>query len=376
MNLTDYQIDPERGFLPTPDPLSQLPPPFAAWDALSAALPTLLLTGRLWTAVSQLPLLDTDQLNDEHELERAMMILSAVGGAYVWGGPEPNLCLPPGLAVPWWRVAERLDRPPITAHASLVLHNWRRLDSERPITPENLALNQPFLGGLDESWFFLLTVAIEAAGAPAIPALLAVQAGIKAAYPTTVIEHLQRVADRLAAMTALLARMPEQCDPYIFFHRVRPFVASWPEPGVVYTGVSEKAKLFAGGSAAQSSLLQAIDAGLGVAHEDEKTRPFLLEMRRYMPPAHRRFVADLAAGPALRPFVQAHQQSHPRLADIYNLCLHKLADFRKLHLEISVRYILHQAPDEAAAKGTGGTSFVPFLSQARKETKEAVIGKQ
>jgi indoleamine 2,3-dioxygenase len=141
----------------------------------------------------------------------------------------------------------------------------------------------------------------------------------------------------------------------------------------VYEGVSERPYIFAGGSAAQSSLLQAIDAALGVVHEDEKTRPFLLEMRRYMPPHHRRFVTDLAAGPTLRPFVQAHQQSHPTLTDSYNLCLQKLATFRKLHLEISVRYILHQAPDAAAAKGTGGTSFVPFLSQARKETKAAVI---
>ena len=376
MNLADYDIDPERGFLPKPDPLTELPPHFAAWDALSADLPVLLLTGRLRTAVAHLPLLDADQLTSEHQLNRAMMILSAVGSAYVWTGPEPALRLPPGLAIPWWLVAERLDRPPITAHASLVLHNWRRLDGDQPITPDNLALLQPFLGGLDESWFFLLTVAIEAAGAPAIPALLAVQEGVTAVCSTTIIENLQVVAQSLDEMITLLARMPEQCDPYIFFHRIRPFLASWPEPGVIYEGVSERPVLLAGGSAAQSSLLAALDAGMEVAHEDEKTGPFLLEMRRYMPPKHRRFIAALAIGPALRPFIQAHQHSHPALADVYNLCLHKLATFRKLHLEISVRYILHQAPDEAAARGTGGTNFVPFLSQARKETRATVISGQ
>ncbi len=375
MNLQDYAIDPECGFLPNPDPLTKLPSTFAAWDELSAQLPALLMTGQLRTVVSQLPILDSDQLATNHQLERAMMILSAVGGAYVWGGAEPAMRLPPGLAVPWWRIAERLDRPPITAHASLVLHNWRRLDKERPLTPDNLALLQPFLGGLDESWFFLLTVAIEATGAPIIPLLLAVQEAVTAEHTTTVTTHLQQVASILDDINTLLARMPEQCDPYIFFHRVRPFVASWPEPGVVYEGVSQQPQRFAGGSAAQSSLLQAIDAGLGVAHEDEKTRPFLLEMRRYMPPKHRQFVKDLGHRCTLRPFIQAQQQNQPALADSYNLCLQKLADFRKLHLEISVRYILHQAPDQAAAKGTGGTSFVPFLSQAGKETREAVISK-
>ena len=376
MNLIDYNVDPERGFLPNPDPLTSLPRKYAAWDELSSQLPALLMTGRLKTAVSQLPVLDTDQLTTNHQLERAMMILSAIGGAYVWGGAEPALRLPPGLAVPWWRIAERLDRPPITAHASLVLHNWQRLDATRPIAPDNLAINQQFLGGLDENWFFLLTVAIEAAGAPAIPALLDVQEAVTAVCPTTVTEKLQQIDTILAEVNALLARMPEQCDPYIFFHRVRPFVASWPEPGVVYEGISEEPMLFAGGSAAQSSLLQAIDAGLGVVHEDERTRPFLHEMRRYMPPKHRQFVEDLAQYSSLRSFIQPHQQSHPKLADSYNACLQKLADFRKLHLEISVRYILHQAPNEEAAIGTGGTSFVPFLSQARKETKEAVISKQ
>ena len=373
MQLIDYDIDPEQGFLPNPDPLTTLPSTFAAWDKLSIQLPALLMTGQLRTAVAQLPILDTDQLTTNHQLERAMMILSALGGAYVWGGAEPALRLPPGLAVPWWRIAQRLDRPPITAHASLVLHNWQRLDADRPITPDNLAINQPFLGGLDENWFFLLTVAIEAAGAPAIPALLDVQEAVTAVCPTTVTGKLQQIDTILAKINTLLARMPEQCDPYIFFHRVRPFVASWPEPGVVYEGISEEPMLFAGGSAAQSSLLQAIDAGLGVVHEDERTRPFLHEMRRYMPPKHRQFVEDLAQHSSLRPFILAHQQNHPTLAKSYNACLQKLADFRKLHLEISVRYILHQAPDQEAAKGTGGTSFVPFLSQARKETREAVI---
>ena len=97
-----------------------------------------------------------------------------------------------------------------------------------------------------------------------------------------------------------------------------------------------------------------------MAHEDERHGRFLLEMRRYMPPKHRQFVKDLGHRCTLRPFIQAQQQNQPALADSYNLCLQKLADFRKLHLEISVRYILHQAPDQAAAKGTGGTSLFHF----------------
>ena len=48
-------------------------------------------------------------------------------------------------------------------------------------------------------------------------------------------------------------------------------------------------------------------------------------------------------------------------------------NFRKKHIEITVRYILHQAPKDEEAKGTGGTSLVPFLSTARKETQEQLL---
>jgi indoleamine 2,3-dioxygenase len=373
MNLTDYEIDPERGFLPNPDPLTELPPYFAAWDGLAAQLPALLMAGQLRPLLAQLPVLDAAKLENTRQLNRAMMLLSALGNAYVWGGAEPALRLPAGIAVPWWHIAETLGRPPITAHASLVLNNWRRLDRERPIVIDNIASLQLFLGGVDERWFFLLTVAIEAAGAPAIGALVQSQTAVIHNDIPALIENLHIVATALQAMVALLERMPEQCDPYIFYHRVRPFVASWPEPGVVYEGVSPTPQLFAGGSAAQSALLQAIDAGLAVVHEREETRPVLQQMRLYMPIPHRQFVTVIEQGTGLRPFILARKQSHPVLADAYNDCLQQLSTFRQKHIEISVRYILHQAPDQEAAKGTGGTSFVPFLSEARKETKNQLI---
>jgi indoleamine 2,3-dioxygenase len=163
--------------------------------------------------------------------------------------------------------------------------------------------------------------------------------------------------------------MPEQCDPHIFFYRIRPFLSSWPRPGVIYEGVSEQPQLMAGGSAAQSSLLQALDAGLGVRH----TGRFLREMRGYMPPPHRRFVEVLENGRSLQAVVLENKESYPTLAAHFNTCIQLLDSFRQTHLEYSVRYISHQAADKASAIGTGGTDFVPLLSQARKDTRAAQI---
>lgn len=64
--------------------------------------------------------------------------------------------------------------PPLLTHTSLVLHNWHRLDPSGPIRTGNLACNCRFLGGLDETWFYIATVEIEARGGGVFGALLEV----------------------------------------------------------------------------------------------------------------------------------------------------------------------------------------------------------
>jgi indoleamine 2,3-dioxygenase len=266
-----------------------------------------------------------------------------------------------------------LGRPPVAAHASIVLHNWQRLDANGPIDLGNLGALQLFLGGMDEQWFYLVTVAIEAGGAPALPALVGAQQAVQSERVDDLAQHLTAIGCALASVTHTLLRMPERCDPYVFFQRVRPYLTGWPEPGIVYEGVSDAPQMCAGGSAAQSPLIQALDAGLGVRHLDGVTSPFLLDMRRYMSPLHRRFIEALEAGPSVRQFVLDRSPTHPALRDLYNDCVRGLEDFRQRHIEIAVRYITRQAAKGEEAKGTGGTNFGVFLGRARKETSEHEI---
>jgi indoleamine 2,3-dioxygenase len=115
--------------------------------------------------------------------------------------------------------------------------------------------------------------------------------------------------------------------------------------------------------------LQALDAGLGVRHAS----PFLREMRTYMPPPHRRFIEALESNLPLRHFVLENKGSYPALPTHYNTCVQLLDSFRQTHLEYSVRYISHQAADPQSAKGTGGSAFVPLLTEARKETRATLL---
>lgn len=393
--LTTFHVDPIRGFLPPQDPVTQLSTYYAPWEAAIAHLPALLITGKASATLKRLPPLSVERLETDGQVERAMLLLSMFASVYVWEGNTPKLTLPHNLAQPLWAVAAKLDRPPILSYTSLVLHNWRRfgdtgfsdpipdrfaaVDSQtgNGLTLEKLALQHCFWGGIDEQWFYLISVAIEAAGAAALPALLTAQHAVANNRTDHLVASLQRIHAALINAYAILLRLPEKCHPYIFYHRIRQFIGGWPEEGVIYEGVSTTPQSYVGSSAAQSPLLQAIDAGLDIAHTDEKSA-YLHKVRPYMQRGHRRFIQALATGPSVRDYVMTKAVEQPTLCDSYNACVDTLARFRKKHLEIAVQYIAQQAPrqTEKAALGTGGTPFVPFLSQVRKETQDHFITKE
>ena len=90
--------------------------------------------------------------------------------------------------------------------------------------------------------------------------------------------------------------MPEKCDPYIYYHRVRPYIFGWknnpdlPE-GLIYEDCFDnQPQLFRGETGAQSSIVPTLDALFNVVHERDELREYLDEMRLYMPPGHRELI--------------------------------------------------------------------------------------
>ncbi|MGH8630905.1 MAG: hypothetical protein ACREU7_09105, partial [Burkholderiales bacterium] len=258
-------------FLPDKDPLVRLPPEFKAWDRLASDLPKLLTTTRIRSELAVLPKFPLAQLKTEPQLERAMMVLSYLGHAYVWGEAVPAAQLPAALAVPWHAVAKKVGRPPVLSYPSYALYNWKRMDPRRPIALGNIVLLQNFLAGIDEEWFILIHVDIEAKAGSAIAALKPAQQAALDGDAGALLEQLQIVSTALSAMYDTLSRMPENCDPYIYYNRVRPYIHGWKNnpalpKGLVYEGVKEyggKPQKFAGETGAQSSIVPSLDAVLG-----------------------------------------------------------------------------------------------------------------
>jgi indoleamine 2,3-dioxygenase len=363
-----------NGFLPNAEPLPRLPQAFDAWEQAAAALPKLFVAQRIRRAVAQLPPFPMHALHTEREAWRALVVLSFMANAYVWGQQPPAQTLPAVVAVPWCAVAKKLGLPPMLVYATHALNNWQRLDPHGPIALGNITLTQTFGGGgLDEEWFTLVHVNIEAEAARGVGAILPLVDAARRADETAVDANLDEIAATLQTINALVDRMYERCDPYIYYHRVRPFIFGWknnPElpNGLVYEGVPEfggRPAQFYGETGAQSCIVPAFDAALGIAHEFDDMRAYLLAMRDYVPPAHRQFIEQVERESGVRPFVQ--QQNKPALRESYNHCIDLLDIFRSKHLKLAADYIAKQSP--AATLGTGGTSFMTYLGKHRTETR-------
>lgn len=257
-----------------------------------------------------------------------------------------------------------------------------------------------------------------------IPLMLRAISAARKGHSGVVTDCLHELAERLDEVGALLERMYENCDPYVFYHRIRPYLAGSKNMaeaglpnGLLYDDGTDHPRYgqYGGGSNAQSSLIQFFDIVLGVEHRptgEKQTPPntdkegvagrprhgFIQEMRSYMPGPHRRFLEHVNAVANIREFVES-RRSDKALCIAYDACLYMLRSMRDKHIQIVSRYIIIQSKgareqaqptttrnsakpqnlatsrpgDKKKLRGTGGTALIPFLKQARDETGEPAI---
>lgn len=380
--IADYGITEEFGYLPAHDPAQSLSTGNEEWDQFGKDLPKLLMGTNFRKRVQALPKFNIDKLNGEAEIQRAMLVLSYVGQAYQWSDNEAATVMPQVLAKPWYEVGKLVGRPPILSYQSYASDNWRRFDQAGPIECGNIGLLQCFLGGQDEEWFILIHIDIEKKAGRALKAIEEAQEAVVAQDVEKVEAALIKMRAALSAMYEVLGRMPERCDPYIYFHRVRPYIFGWRNnpslpDGVVYEGVDEYkgvGQKFRGETGAQSAIIPAMDGVLGIEHERDELREYLMEMRTYMPPKHVAFIQAVEAGPSVRNFVTTVKKSS--LTQVFNDCIELVANFRAMHLQYAGTYIHAQAqatPGNPSAVGTGGTPFMIYLRKHRDETKKQTV---
>jgi indoleamine 2,3-dioxygenase len=406
--IEQFDVFPDTGFLPDKLPLERLPQAYyQPWETIANNLPSLILTKRIRTVVDKLPVLGTDQLTTEEEFRRAYQALGFIAHAYIWGTDTPTDKLPQLVAQPWIKVADHLGLPPIATYAGLCLWNFKQIIPSDDIWDlDNLTTINTFTGSIDESWFYLVSVYFEHKGA------LCITTGMNAVRCAanndikSLVDNLQQLAECIDMLGSVLLKMEEMCDPHVFYFRIRPYLAGWKnmtEVGLkgVYYGDEPSVRTYAGGSNAQSSLIQFLDILLGVKHYSTGERPspfketsgqqngFMDEMRSYMPAKHQKFLQELQQATTIKTLV--HARNDPTLNLAFDACLAMLKLFRDKHIQIVTRYVVLQAKKlqkmgstgtlrsglarkKKEERGTGGTSLLPFLKQCRDETGDPAAG--
>jgi len=387
MELTDYGLSRDRGYLShyEIDEIS-LPATFAPIVAAAGNLSALLTTGRVRHFLDALP--DPEigawaQDAPEEQVRTAMVHYSFLVQAYVWGEETPPAQLPANLSRPMVAIADRLGQAPLLPYSGYVLDNWYRLDKSGPINLDNIAMHQNFLGGADENWFVLVHVAIEAEAGVLLDNACRLVGAARDEDTGEATRLLREMDDAWERIYAHFARMPERCDPYIYFQRVRPYIHGWAnnpamtDGGLVYEGIDRfegRPQALRGQTGSQSSIVPAMDALFQVGHSDDPLKSFLDELHQYRPVEHRRFIEDLAQHSRLRDFVTASDDR--ALKNAFNACLEQAARFRTRHLEYAASYINKQAGSIAGNDpdvGTGGTPFMKYLKKHRDENRAQLV---
>ena len=133
---------------------------------------------------------------------------------------------------------------------------------------------------------------------------------------------------------------------------------------MIFEGVTQfdnQPQTFMGGSGAQSTVIPAVLAALGVEHQHSQLTHYLTAIRSYMPQEHQNFVDSLTTND-----LRDYCKHHLHLQDAYNHCLQQVMTFRRAHFYYARTYIFEKSTE---AVGTGGTAFMEFLNVLIKETE-------
>lgn len=381
-------------------------------------------------------------------LVRARHVLTFLLHFYVHSLPSQHsnqashIIIPSSLATPLLEISRALDAPPVLTYADTETYNFSmrsytldvdELCSEaagKPVWAEDMFIQTTFTGTEDESHFYLTSLNIELEGTAALKIMQSIISiiSLRPSSHSTSREAAQTLALLLRALSThihnmglILDGVRDHCDPRTFYDVVRPwFIGCTASQGWIFELAGNEAEIralvdgnpwikggsgrlweareMAGSSAAQSSIIQALDVFLGIeglTHELSKpsgqsscsafetssvefvkpgpakvmttngyagptgpafpvavhgtqksTGNFLRRMRDYLPLSHRLFLEALGKDVrGLRSWVRDSgvvAEDGKAVVEAYNAAVEELKGFRTRHVRIATLYIVNQ----------------------------------
>jgi indoleamine 2,3-dioxygenase len=326
--------------------------------------------------------------------------------------------VPATISVPLVAVSKFLGIAPILTFADTVLWNWDLVDADKPLSMDNMRIQNLFSGRESEAAFYHASAKVEFCGVEMLQVIEKYNALATSdfLYIQKIARYLNRLESLINEMTEVMQSIRVACDPHIFYWDVRPWYegadAKGPaSPGWTYEGVPNSHLLdLSGPSAGQSSVIHALDIFLDIDHKlNHRRHPapsvenkkadlgFMERMRRYMPGKHRAYLAQLQASP--RP-IRMISRSNSGLREHYDATVTSLKKLRDSHIRIVCLYVINtaralpsarsgcpasammkrlaenRAVGDGPVRGTGGTNLALLLKAGRDATHRAVLNEQ
>lgn len=224
----------EFGFMPSSQPVQELPKSHFIWDNIAHSLPLLYRTQTLRKKIDEMPTLSADEesLSDKYLL-RASVILSIFAHAYTRVEKETPVKIPDSIQIPWAEVTRRLKRPePFLSYIDLIIYNWKYKDSTCAdlMRVENLELLIPTVNNQEERVFYLTQVEILSQTSPALISVIKAQEAVINSDNEALIKELSNIKEIIKHITkvSLPKINPRRgsrtyVDPVIWAKTVAPF---------------------------------------------------------------------------------------------------------------------------------------------------------
>ncbi|KAI7897568.1 uncharacterized protein BX663DRAFT_527847 [Cokeromyces recurvatus] len=383
-SIQTFTVGTENGFLPTQDPLVELPKEFNKLESLLQRMPMqlvdgspgLLASGQFGDAIrDELPLYEIDHITDQRLLSALFRDYTFAASAYLL---EPcdilyriksdyglgRKVLPMNIAVPLTKIAKKIHSQPFMEYAlSYALYNYKRLNPLGGLTYDNLALIRSFAGTESEKGFILNHVTMVSYSPKlvryATGALKAVEMKDRANFNMQMVGLNETYESINKEMEMMWSRsMPEDYIKFRTFIMGTKNQPMFPD-GVIYEGVSDNPIVHRGESGANDSMVPLGDNLFQITElmpENPLTK-VLRDFRSYRPTNHREFleyVQDKAIKLGLRDFAL----QDPNSAAIYLSNIDQIRAFRHRHWNFTKEYIIKHTSHPVA---TGGSPIVTWL---------------
>lgn len=269
--------------------------------------------------------------------------------------------LPPCVSRPLWALSRYVKRPPSLTYASYVLANFT--SPVRPRVPAHgFQIAQTPSGTRDEEWFVAVHLSVESAGGEVVEAIGIIEKALQDGDESLITKALEAVESCLVFAAKTMPTVREHLDPVIFKDDIRPLLYGHDQ--LRFRGVEgDPLVTYVGETGAQSGIIRAADAVLGVQHAED----MVSSMNRFLscaPPIHQKFFGHASEiGKRL-----ATSKCSFTVREARQSALTALARFRRAHLLVVSEYLVANGSTDL---GTGGTHFRVWLQRLVDEAETA-----